>query len=91
MQPLTHKKVLWAAAAIAALFWASYFVQRKVLAACGCQLRLILLDPAPHLYVYGWSAIPAVIGFAAMGAAAAAYVGFASAAVFVVLAAAYVW
>ena len=61
-----------------------------LIAACGCQLLLILLDPAPHLYVYGWSAIPAVIGVGAIGVAAAAYAGLFTAAVFVLLAGAYV-
>lgn len=30
--------------------------------ACGAQLLLVLLDPAPYQYVYGWAAVPAVVG-----------------------------
>ena len=30
--------------------------------ACSAQLLMILLDPAPFQYVYGWAAVPAVLG-----------------------------
>lgn len=33
-----------------------------VAVACGAQLLLILLDPSPFQYVYGWAAVPAVLG-----------------------------
>ena len=32
--------------------------------ACVTQLALIAADPSPFAYVYGWSAIPTVVGFA---------------------------
>jgi hypothetical protein len=34
--------------------------------ACGAQLLLVLLDPAPYQYVYGWAAVPAVLGIASV-------------------------
>lgn len=59
-------------------------------AACGCQLFLIFVDPAPYQYVYGWAAVPAVVGVARIGAAAATYAGLFSAAAFLIPAGAYV-
>ena len=33
-----------------------------VAAACGAQLLMVVLDPAPYQYVFGWAAVPAVLG-----------------------------
>jgi hypothetical protein len=33
-----------------------------VAAACAAQLLMVLLDPAPYQYVFGWAAVPAVVG-----------------------------
>jgi hypothetical protein len=35
-----------------------------VTVACGAQLLIIVFDPAPYEYVYGWAAVPAVFGIA---------------------------
>lgn len=39
-----------------------------VATACAAQLLMVALDPAPYEYVYGWAAIPAVLGLMRVGA-----------------------
>lgn len=38
-----------------------------VAAACLTQLALILVDPSPYQYVYGWAALPALAGLSLLG------------------------
>jgi hypothetical protein len=38
-----------------------------ILFACATQLVLILLDPSPYQYVYGWAALPTLAGLAVLG------------------------
>ena len=38
-----------------------------VLAACATQLILILIDPSPFQYVYGWAALPTLAGLSLLG------------------------
>ena len=38
-----------------------------VVAACVAQLVLILVDPSPFQYVYGWAALPTLAGIALLG------------------------
>jgi hypothetical protein len=38
-----------------------------ILFACAAQMVLILVDPSPYQYVYGWAAIPALAGLAMLG------------------------
>jgi hypothetical protein len=45
-----------------------------VATACAAQVLLVVIDPAPYEYVYGWAAVPAVVGVAgASGVLAAAF------------------
>lgn len=39
--------------------------------ACAAQVLMILADPAPHQYVYGWAALPAVAGLVSASGALA--------------------
>lgn len=50
-------------------------MERGLIIAVGCaaQLLIILLDPAPHQYVYGWAALPAVAGLVSLSPAFALY------------------
>jgi hypothetical protein len=48
-----------------------------VAAACGGQLLMIALDPNPFQYVYGWAAVPAVVGILFASRWLAAYFPFA--------------
>ena len=38
-----------------------------VLFACATQLALIVVDPSPYQYVYGWAAVPTLAGLALLG------------------------
>jgi hypothetical protein len=46
-----------------------------ILVACASQLMLIIIDPAPFGYVYGWAMIPAVVGISLIGPFAAPLLG----------------
>jgi hypothetical protein len=55
--------------------------RRLVIAgACAGQLLMIAFDPNPFQYVYGWAAVPAVLGLLIAGRRLAAYFPFAVAA-----------
>lgn len=40
---------------------------------CAAQLLMVVVDPAPYQYVYGWAAVPAVVGIVAASRAFALY------------------
>lgn len=61
-----------------------------VAAACGGQLLMIAIDPNPFAYVYGWAAIPAVLGVLSLSRGVAAWFPAAVAGALVALSAAYV-
>lgn len=60
-----------------------------VTAACAVQLLILVFDPNPFQYVYGWAAVPAVFGVLHASRSAAAYFPFALAVLVMTLSANY--
>ena len=61
---LPADRLLMVALIVIALVAAGVRRHPVILIACGTQLLLILLDPSPYQYVYGWAAIPTLAGLA---------------------------
>ena len=59
--------VLIVAALIAAFARRGEERARVIAFACATQLFLILADPSPYQYVYGWAALPALAGLSLIG------------------------
>lgn len=72
-------RLLMVALIVIALIAASIRRHPVILFACGTQLLLILLDPSPYQYVYGWAAIPTLAGIALLGDRSRPLLAFASA------------